>query len=78
MNLTIAKEQEPISTTKMSVSVAYLFNWYPQPSPTALRREVTALEDLGLSPHRFTMRPFKGQLVDENDLSEREKDSSFA
>ncbi len=57
----------------MSISLAYLFNWYPQPSLTALRREITAVEDLGLSPHRFTLRPFKGQLVDENDLAEREK-----
>ena len=57
----------------MSISIGYLFNWYPQPSLTALRREITAVEDLGLSPHRFTVRPFKGQLVDENDLAEREK-----
>ena len=57
----------------MSIKLAYLFNWYPQPSQTALRREITAVEDLGLSPHRFTLRPFKGQLVDENDLAEREK-----
>ncbi len=57
----------------MSISLAYLFNWYPQPSTTALRREVTAVEDLGVSPHRFTLRPFKGQLVDEYDLAELEK-----
>ena len=57
----------------MSISLSYLFNWYPQPSQTALRREITAVEDLGLSPHRFTLRPFKGQLVDEDDLAEREK-----
>ncbi len=57
----------------MSISIAYLFNWYPQPSLTALRREITAVEDLGLSPHRFTIRPFTGQLVDENDLAERRK-----
>ncbi len=57
----------------MSIKLAYLFNWYPQPSQTALRREITAVEDLGLSPHRFTLRPFTGQLVDENDLAEREK-----
>ncbi len=57
----------------MSIALAYLFNWYPQPSLTALRREITAVEDLGLLPHRFTLRPFKGQLVDENDLAERQK-----
>jgi glycosyltransferase involved in cell wall biosynthesis len=57
----------------MSISIAYLFNWYPQPSLTALRREITAVEELGLSPHRFTIRPFTGQLVDENDLAERRR-----
>ena len=62
-----------LDTPGMSISIAYLFNWYPQPSLTALRREITAVEDLGLSPHRFTIRPFTGQLVDENDLAERRK-----
>src|SRR5271165_898149 len=57
----------------MSMSLAYLFNWYPQPSLTWIRGEIRALEELGLSPHRFTIRPFKGQLVDENDLAEKEK-----
>ena len=57
----------------MSVSIAYLLNWYPQPSLTWIRGEIRALEDLGLSLHRFTIRPWKGQLVDENDLAEREK-----
>ena len=57
----------------MSISLSYLFNWYPQPSQTALRREITAVEDLGLSPRRFTLRPFNGQLVDKDDLAEREK-----
>ncbi len=57
----------------MAISIAYLFNWYPQPSLTWIRGEIRALEDLGLSPHRFTIRPWTGQLVDENDLAEREK-----
>ena len=57
----------------MAISIAYLFNWYPQPSLTWIRGEIRALEDLGLSPHRFTIRPWKGQLVDENDLAERQK-----
>jgi glycosyltransferase involved in cell wall biosynthesis len=53
--------------------LAYLFNWYPLPSQTALRREVTALEDLGITLHRFSLRRFEGELVDENDRSERER-----
>ena len=66
-------QYQSIQTIKMSISIAYLFNWYPQTSTTALRREITAVEDLGLSVHRITIRPFTGQLVDENDLAERKK-----
>lgn len=55
------------------MALAYLFNWYPQPSLTALRREVTALEELGVSLHRFTLRRYEGQLVDEHDRAERER-----
>ena len=40
----------------MSISIAYSFNWYPQAAvPAPPRREITAVEDLGLSPHRFTI-----------------------
>lgn len=55
------------------MTLAYLFNWYPQPSLTALRREVTALDDMGVSFHRFSLRRFEGKLVDEHDLAERER-----
>jgi glycosyltransferase involved in cell wall biosynthesis len=53
--------------------LAYLFNWYPLPSQTALRREVTALEELGITPHRFSLRRFEGELIDENDRAERNR-----
>jgi hypothetical protein len=55
------------------MSLAYLFNWYPMPSQTALRREVVALEELGLSFHRFSLRRYEGELVDKSDRSERER-----
>jgi colanic acid/amylovoran biosynthesis glycosyltransferase len=55
------------------MSLAYLFNWYPMPSQTALRREVIALEELGISFYRFSLRRYEGELVDENDRSERER-----
>jgi glycosyltransferase involved in cell wall biosynthesis len=58
------------------MSLAYLLNWYPQPSQTALRREVTALEDLGASFHRFSLRRYEGELVDEHDLAERQRTRS--
>jgi colanic acid/amylovoran biosynthesis glycosyltransferase len=55
------------------MGLAYLFAWYPMPSQTALRREVVALEALGVSFHRFSLRRYEGELVDEHDRSEREQ-----
>ena len=55
------------------MSLAYLLNWYPMPSQTALRREVNALEELGVSFHRFSLRRYEGELVDEHDRAERER-----
>jgi colanic acid/amylovoran biosynthesis glycosyltransferase len=55
------------------MAIAYLFNWYPLPSQTALRREVLALEELGLTLHRFSLRRYEGELVDEGDRAERER-----
>jgi colanic acid/amylovoran biosynthesis glycosyltransferase len=55
------------------MSLAYLFNWYPMPSQTALRREVAALEELGISFHRFSLRRYEGELVDEHDRAEKER-----
>lgn len=53
------------------MALAYLFNWYPQPSQTALRREVAALEDMGVAFHRLSLRRYEGELVDEGDRAER-------
>ena len=58
------------------MSLAYLLNWYPQPSLTALRREMTALEEMGIPFHRFSLRRYEGDLVDENDRAERERTRS--
>ncbi|MBV8313217.1 MAG: glycosyltransferase [Planctomycetaceae bacterium] len=58
------------------MSLAYLLNWYPQPSMTALRREMTALEEMGIPFHRFSLRRYEGDLVDENDRVERERTRS--
>jgi len=58
------------------MSLAYLLNWYPQPSQTALRREVAALDELGVAFHRFSLRRYEGELVDENDRAERQKTKS--
>jgi colanic acid/amylovoran biosynthesis glycosyltransferase len=58
------------------MSLAYLLNWYPQPSQTALRREITALEQMGVAFHRFSLRRYEGELVDANDESERQRTHS--
>lgn len=55
------------------MKLAYLFNWYPQPSTTALRREVLAFEKMGIPIHRFTLRRYDGELVDGEDRIEREQ-----
>jgi glycosyltransferase involved in cell wall biosynthesis len=58
------------------MTLAYLLNWYPQPSQTALRREMTALQELGVPFYRFSLRRYEGELVDENDQRERENTRS--
>ena len=58
------------------MSLAYLLNWYPQPSQTALRREIAALEQMGVSFHRFSLRRYEGALVDADDESERQRTRS--
>ena len=55
------------STRLTDMALAYLLNWYPMPSQTALRREVAALEALGVTIHRFSLRRYQGELVDAND-----------
>ena len=55
------------------MKLAYVFNWYPQASQTALRREILAFEQMGIPIHRFTLRRFDGELVDEEDRIERER-----
>jgi colanic acid/amylovoran biosynthesis glycosyltransferase len=55
------------------MKLAYLFNWYPQPSQTALRREVVAFETMGIPIYRFTLRRYDADLVDEEDRAEREQ-----
>src|SRR5580704_45384 len=49
--------------------IAYFTNRYPAVSHTFIRREIRALEDLGVSVHRFALRP-GADLVDEEDKSE--------
>lgn len=53
--------------------VAYLINIYPAVSHTFIRREINALEALGIKVDRFALRGWDSELVDPLDLAELEK-----
>jgi colanic acid/amylovoran biosynthesis glycosyltransferase len=53
------------------VRVAYLINQYPAVSHTFIRREIHALERLGVSVDRIALRGWNIPLVDSVDLAER-------
>src|SRR5688500_19488519 len=55
------------------VTVAYLINQYPQASQTFIRREILALEKLGVTVERFTIRRADVALVDDRDKAEQQK-----
>ncbi|MBM3606450.1 MAG: glycosyltransferase family 4 protein [Alphaproteobacteria bacterium] len=54
------------------MSVGYVINTYPRPSQTFVRREIRALESLGLSVRRFAMRRENGPLPDAADRAEQD------
>ena len=56
--------------------VAYLVNQYPQPSQAFIRREIRALEAQGSDVARFTVRRYRGMLVDPADQEEQSKSVS--
>lgn len=56
----------------MSLRVAYLVNQYPKVSHTFIRREILALERLGLVVQRFALRGWDEELFDAEDLHERD------
>src|ERR1017187_10238776 len=53
--------------------VAYLVNQYPHTVHSFIRREIIALEDLGVTVHRFSVRPCTWELPDSRDIAELEK-----
>jgi colanic acid/amylovoran biosynthesis glycosyltransferase len=55
--------------------IAYLLNQYPYASATFIRREILALEALGFSISRFSIRPTEHALRDAADLDEAAKTS---
>jgi hypothetical protein len=54
------------------VRIAYLSNSYPAVSQSFIRREIKALEALGNTVHRFSVRP-SGELKDAADREEQER-----
>jgi glycosyltransferase involved in cell wall biosynthesis len=55
------------------MSIAYLVNQYPKVSHSFIRREILALEALGLTIHRFAIRSCEAELVDPLDVKELQK-----
>jgi len=56
------------------MKVAYLVNQYPSTSHTFIRREILALEELGMEVSRFSLRPMaKSALADAADHAELAK-----
>lgn len=53
--------------------VAYFTNQYPKVSHSFIRREILALERQGVDVARFALRGWSEELVDPDDLAEREK-----
>jgi hypothetical protein len=52
------------------VKIAYLVNRYPRTSHSFIRREILALEALGLEVRRYSLRPLDEKLVSEADQQE--------
>lgn len=55
------------------MKIAYLINQYPKPSHTFIRREIKAMERLGLEVIRISIRGWNDELVDAQDEKERQR-----
>jgi len=55
------------------MKIAYLINQYPKPSHTFIRREIQALERLGVEIFRISLRGWADDLADPQDELEREQ-----
>lgn len=56
-----------------NMKIAYLINQYPKPSHTFIRREIQALERLGVEIFRISIRGWNDVLADKQDELERER-----
>jgi glycosyltransferase involved in cell wall biosynthesis len=57
----------------MSQRIAYFVNQYPKVSHSFIRREILALERQGLQVQRIALRGWDADLVDEEDIAERQR-----
>jgi len=55
-----------------ALRVAYVVNHYPKVSHSFIRREIQALEQLGIAVQRIAVRGWDDKLVDRRDVAERE------
>lgn len=55
------------------MKVAYLINQYPKVSHTFIRREIAALERLGLTVDRYAVRGWDADVVDPEDQAEKQR-----
>ncbi len=62
-----------VSAASPRVKVAYLVNQYPKVSHTFIRREILALERLGIEVQRHSVRGWSDGLTDAADMIERGK-----
>ena len=62
-------EKPPVVSNK----IAYFTNIYPAVSHSFIRREILALERLGLEVVRFALRGWDSNVVDEQDIAEKTK-----
>lgn len=53
--------------------IGYLMNTYPVTSATFIRREIEALEELGVPISRYAIRKWSDTLVDERDKAEQDR-----
>ena len=60
-------------TAAPAARVAYLVNHYPAVSHSFIRREILALERLGVEVMRIALRGWDGALADPQDIRERER-----
>jgi colanic acid/amylovoran biosynthesis glycosyltransferase len=63
----------PLRDNRSLPQVAYLVNQYPKVSHSFIRREIQALERMGLAVQRYAVRGWADLLADDEDLRERER-----